>query len=314
MIYGAQARGCPISQLAFAPDGATLAGLTLWRGVTVWNLPDGTIRKRWQNATRGGLHAALAPDGTRLYFSESNWVQNPRLEVLALPDFTTEGSGAATGAIAYLFAAGVPGRFAVYRRIGDYNSGYELVEYQLQGKDKLDLRWRQNATDWYLRTLAYFPNGGPLVCGEYVREGSGTRYRLRGTLRDADTGEVRGIFALPKASDFRLIASPNGKQVVMSNASHLLAWPDVELPDAPVRVPSDNRKHFTGFAFHPSGKYLAVTSNDTTVKLYDTTTWEVARSFTWDIGKMLSVTFNADGTLAAAGSDKGKIVVWDVDL
>ena len=79
-------------------------------------------------------------------------------------------------------------------------------------------------------------------------------------------------------------------------------------------VKNDSKKHFTGVAFHPSGRFLAATSNDATVKLYDTTTWEVARTFTWDIGRMRSIAFSPDGTLAAAGSENGKVVVWDVDV
>jgi WD40 repeat protein len=71
--------------------------------------------------------------------------------------------------------------------------------------------------------------------------------------------------------------------------------------------------HFTAVAFHPSGHYLAATSNDATVKLYDTSNWQVARTFTWDVGRMRSIAFSPDGTLAAAGSDTGQIVVWDVD-
>ncbi|WP_162672831.1 hypothetical protein [Gemmata massiliana] len=64
----------------------------------------------------------------------------------------------------------------------------------------------------------------------------------------------------------------------------------------------------------PSGKYLAATSNDATVKVYDTTTWELSRTFTWNIGRMRSIAFSPDGALAAAGGDAGKVVVWDVDL
>lgn len=72
--------------------------------------------------------------------------------------------------------------------------------------------------------------------------------------------------------------------------------------------------HFTGMAFHPSGRYLAATSNDATVKLYDTASWQLATSFTWDVGRLRSVAFSPDGTLAAVGSDTGRVVVWDVDL
>lgn len=50
------------------------------------------------------------------------------------------------------------------------------------------------------------------------------------------------------------------------------------------------------------------------MKLYDTETWELAKIFTWDTGRMRSIAFSPDGMLAAAGSDSGKVVVWDVDL
>jgi WD40 repeat protein len=77
---------------------------------------------------------------------------------------------------------------------------------------------------------------------------------------------------------------------------------------------NDSRRNFTGIAFHPSGRYLAATSNDETVKLYDAHTWEVARAFTWKAGRMRSVCFSPDGALAAAGTDKGQVIVWDVDF
>jgi WD40 repeat protein len=77
---------------------------------------------------------------------------------------------------------------------------------------------------------------------------------------------------------------------------------------------NDQHRHFTDLAFHPSGRFLAATSNDATVKFYDTTNWDISRTFTWDIGKMRSIAFSPDGTLAAAGSDKGKVVIWDVDF
>lgn len=79
-------------------------------------------------------------------------------------------------------------------------------------------------------------------------------------------------------------------------------------------VINDSRKEFTGLAFHPSGRFLAATSNDKTVKLYETSTWQLAHAFDWQIGRLRSVAFSPDGTLAAAGGDKGKIVVWDFDL
>jgi WD40 repeat protein len=64
--------------------------------------------------------------------------------------------------------------------------------------------------------------------------------------------------------------------------------------------------------FTPSSRYLALSGNDGTVKLYDTATWQLARTYDWGIGKLTSVAFSSDGT-AAAASDIGRVVVWDVD-
>lgn len=47
--------------------------------------------------------------------------------------------------------------------------------------------------------------------------------------------------------------------------------------------------------------------------IWDTATWEPARQFAWDIGRLRSVAFSPDGTLCAAGSDTGRVVVWDFD-
>jgi WD40 repeat protein len=132
--------------------------------------------------------------------------------------------------------------------------------------------------------------------------------------RDARTGqvlsEVKGTghqFLRPVLSaDRRLVAARCGVRAAVFQTNNMGA--------EPVILRNDNRKEFTGLAFHPSGRFLAATSNDATIKFYDTSTWKVARSFDWDIGRLRSVAFSPDGMLAAAGGDKGKIVVWDVDL
>jgi WD40 repeat protein len=127
-----------------------------------------------------------------------------------------------------------------------------------------------------------------------------------GEVLTAVEGPAIGGTSPATSADGRLVAGLINTRVIVLSAD------DFSKPVATLR--NDNRKHFTGIAFHPSGRYLAVTSNDATVKLYDTATWEVARAFTWDIGRMRSICFSPDGTLAAAGSDTGKVVVWDVDL
>jgi WD40 repeat protein len=138
-------------------------------------------------------------------------------------------------------------------------------------------------------------------------------------LRQLSVGAIRNgrllhTADLPKGTISQLAFVPHQSRFATC-AGHAIHFWEATDPKSPTDiVRNDTRKHFTGIAFHPSRRYLAATSNDETVKLYDTTTWEVARTFTWDIGRMRSVAFSPDGTLAAAGSDKGKVVVWDVDV
>ncbi len=119
-----------------------------------------------------------------------------------------------------------------------------------------------------------------------------------------DSGGYLGLIACSPRGD--CFARTSGMRLFV----HDLAHPNHE----PLRILNDNRKHFTGIAFHPSGDYLAATSNDTTVKLYETRTWQVARLFSWEVGRLGAVAFSPDGCQGAVGSHSGKVVVWDIDL
>lgn len=159
--------------------------------------------------------------------------------------------------------------------------------------------------------LTWLPGTDRFALIEWV--GSPHPYYCVISLHDGATGGVveTGVWGGPTIE--LLTAGVDGSLVAVAKTA-LAVWRQADLTLPPAVIRNDNRKHFTGIAFHPSGKYLAATSNDETVKLYDTTTWEVARTFTWDIGRMRSIAFSPDGALAAAGSDKGKVVVWDVDM
>ncbi len=133
------------------------------------------------------------------------------------------------------------------------------------------------------------------------------------TVRDATTGlELeQADYPYSYSSQFRF--RPDGEQLIGVHEMTLLVW---AIPGAgkPRAVRNDSRRHFTAAAFHPSGRYLFTTSNDTTVLVWDTATWQHVTRFIWNIGRLRNVAVSPDGALAAAASDKGQIVVWDVDL
>jgi WD40 repeat protein len=151
-----------------------------------------------------------------------------------------------------------------------------------------------------------------LVAEHFVSGREGTNRRI--TIRErADASVWMAAYGLFERGDI-VCASPFGHIMVVLSKATLRAYDSRGLSESIRPIRNDEKKHFTAVAFHPSGRFLLVASTDETVKLYDVRTWEVVRSFAWDIGRMRSVAFSPDGTLAAAGSDKGKVVVWDVDI
>ena len=78
------------------------------------------------------------------------------------------------------------------------------------------------------------------------------------------------------------------------------------------------RKRSTKFiqnaAFTPNGKHLITVSNEATAVVWETAGWTEVREFAWDIGPLKTVAVAPDGTRAACASDRGRAVVWDLDV
>jgi WD40 repeat protein len=108
-----------------------------------------------------------------------------------------------------------------------------------------------------------------------------------------------------------LAFSPDGSVIAGTAGPRLRIW-DLE-SNREIALHKRGTKHFQGASFMHDGRYLATVSNDETVRIWDARTWEEHTTFTWQIGKLLNITFAPDGLRAAAGSDKGQIVIWDVE-
>jgi WD40 repeat protein len=72
------------------------------------------------------------------------------------------------------------------------------------------------------------------------------------------------------------------------------------------------RNYVTGMAVHPSGT-VACSRTNGTVCLWDLARGELVRTLDWKLGKLVSVAFAPDGAVGAAGTEDGRVVVWDVD-
>ncbi|MBX9585374.1 MAG: hypothetical protein K2X87_34130 [Gemmataceae bacterium] len=132
------------------------------------------------------------------------------------------------------------------------------------------------------------------------------------TVRDAESGEELGRAASPSDDPRQVVVSPDGRWLVVGAGRSLYVWPADDPTATPAKVLNPANRHFTGLAFHPAGGHLFAACNDATVKLFDPGSWRVARTYTWGIGRLRSLAITPDGTRAAAGSQDGKIVIWDV--
>jgi WD40 repeat protein len=155
--------------------------------------------------------------------------------------------------------------------------------------------------------LEYRFSGGELIDGIVVRSvEDGTEIRRE---------KVRGALGktLPYTAGREMSVHPSGKYFAYAKGTRIRLWPLTDGLDLPTEIANTKRSGFRTVAFNPTGTLLSAAGHDGTVKLYNTATWQVNQTFAWKIGKMRCVCFSRDGLHMAAGSDKGQIVVWDVD-
>jgi WD40 repeat protein len=293
-----------VEQVAFSPDGSTVATPAGHLGVFLLPATGGKTEQVTLPIPSAG-RTTFHPNGTHIYSAHDSLcvvrLSDRTGEQIPLPRWDTLKIGATPDGSALLVGEKTSHTLDANR----YESRWVCFPAHGPWEPLWESRFKGSV---YSRPM-FLPDGKRFMALE-------TRPQTRPHLftRSVTTGEVltesnslaHYLLEATIAPDATLLAGTTGIWIHVYSVAEKLARPR--------EVKNDTRKYFTGIAFHPSGKYLAATSNDKTVKLYDTATWEIARTFTWDIGRMRSIAFSPDGTLAAAGSDKGKVVVWDVDV
>jgi WD40 repeat protein len=279
-----------VYDLRFSPDGRTLA-------------------------TAGG------PPGVRVYDpagGAERWVADPPATAAAAVRFTADGAllvaleeavpvvrDAATGAVlrrlpgtAHLLDL-APGDRALLAdvltlvpvgpRWVDVRTGAELATWPPRNRDRVGTR------------AACSPDGRHVA--------NLTTAGL--ALHDAVTGAVKaeaGVVSLSRTLAF----APDGRRLYHADGPHLIARYVGTLSEA--ARGKHGAKHPQDLAVTPDGRHVLTVSNDKTVVVWDAATCQPVRTYDWKIGKLHAVAVSPDGTLAAAGGDTGKIVVWDVDI
>jgi WD40 repeat protein len=278
-----------VNRLAFAPDGRGLAAAGPG-GTYHW--PDWAAgRPATQLASGYGNAVAFTPDGRSVL--ESAFDTGPRLWTDGRPRTLPTGRPTAFVTVSPAEPLAVT------------NDGLHRIAWRLDPSGEPAEVWRQRLT-MSGAGEAFAPDGSWLVSVDAPDRGCAFVFRR------PQTGEPFAHDLIPELIQGTPAAS--AEWVAIPHAAELLLVPLPGRGGSIERVAGGAKKFVTDVAFHPSGRHLAVTSNDKTVTLFDVSTRQPARTFTWAVGKLRSVAFSPDGTLAAVGGDAGKVVVWDLDL
>jgi WD40 repeat protein len=130
-------------------------------------------------------------------------------------------------------------------------------------------------------------------------------------VREMPSGRIIQTVAGWQQPVTNLAFSPDNTFLAGTAGIRLRAWNLAA--DREAGVHKRGPKHFQGLSFTADGQFVATVSNDETVRIWDAHSWQERSTFTWKIGQLLNIAFAPDGLRAAAGSDKGQIVIWDVD-
>jgi WD40 repeat protein len=295
-----------VLDLAFSPDGRAVAAGFKHLPVHLWNLEATTpvpVRLQTDDKYGGGLH--FSADGRCLAWQGAASRRTYNRDTREYAEQSFAGTRVTHGA----FPSADGTRVVSWHGMPDFClMGWRLTD---EGWNRT---WTVSVADIQVEKPTLSADGG--LFAMTARSALGERWAenpRRVEVWNATTGKFQNACDYPYGYAPILHFSPDAGQLVGRNDMTLHVWP-VPLSGAPRLVRNDTRKDFTSVAYHPSGRQLYATSNDETVHVFDTTTWERIGRFTWQIGKLKAVAVSPDGMLAAAGGDKGDIVIWDVDL
>jgi WD40 repeat protein len=294
----------PLDRLAIGAGGHVAAACSLFGvsgGVDVWEIASGKLVLIYPRVIKIGA-LAFTPDGRSFLLGESSNVIGV-VDLATGREVTSLGVGLGDPEFALspdgtrLFACSTADMFGA---ISCWRVGSPVTFSQL---------WFVGPNEWNYAAPAFHPDGKTVAVG------------VRATGRGKETIHLRA------AADGRILeripgdaADPVRQLAFSADGSKLLArYHDrvVKVFDAKTGKPAGElvhpgRPYVTGMAVHPNGT-VACSRTNGTVCLWDVEKRELVRTLDWKLGKLMSVAFSPDGTVGAAGTEDGQVVVWDVD-
>ncbi|MCI0703332.1 MAG: WD40 repeat domain-containing protein [Planctomycetia bacterium] len=303
----------PLNLLAVGPDGlVAVASHTfgMQNDVEVWDATSGTFQFAPAVPYREPRSVAFTPDGKFLFVAE--WQKLTVVEVATrrktnapparfnFPEFVLSASGTRL-------------------LVSSMRSEETMLEcWSVGDGPSCQLLWSDGPHGDYFRFPALALSADGVWAAVFERGntgGTGGRPAHAITIRDTATGKNRVTIPTDIASPIEGLAFTidGSKILARTHSSRTVQIYDEATGSAVGELVHTGRPYVTGMAVHPRGA-LACCRTNGTVCLWDVEKRELLRTFDWKAGRLVSVCFSPDGSIGAAGTEDGKVVVWDVDL
>lgn len=283
----------PVTQLQFRPDGSGVtASLRRTGHLVTWDITSGVVERL--SLARAVSCFSYSPDGAQVIVGYDDGVAHVhQLPGLHCANMIVIGRGDAVRAVAFSPVVGERSRWVAAAGEGDLH---------LRNLDTGEIR--ADFDEGRYAGVAFKPSGESIAFADDEA----------GCLTGFEMNPFRMQFQIryiPFTPTRRLMWLPDGDALVMSNETHVICRTTTARTVWDITVPA--RQVGADFVIPPDGRSLLVADATRTVKLFDTASGQLAREYDWGIGKVMAVAVSPDGTMAAAGGEKGKVVVWDLD-
>lgn len=308
----------PVAGLSFAPDGRLVAGGS--GGFDVWTLADQTCRHLKSHSVAKLSGCVFDPLGRWIYVSDYmaglRFLRLSR-KVPAVPgirsSFVRSFAVSADGR-RLVRGCGLTGSNEIGCWAADSDNGFTHI-WSRQDDDPLQPETDHDPSSiiWRDYTVAVNADGSRVACTDRFIDGQPGSHNRKMVVRDGDDGRAIADLGDTDATfQGELAFAPGGTSLFVWDQQLLERWDLAGGRRSHLRK-APGRAYFTGFAVHPGGRFVLTSGGDGLVRFWDADTLDPGRVMKWGIGKLHAVAVSPDGLLAAAGGEKGQVVVWDLD-
>lgn len=210
------------------------------------------------------------------------------------------------------FALSPDGKFAI-AGLGDCGNGLRLWSL---GRTSAKLKWETpevKGTAWPV--FGFFPDWKRVaIAGRETLDERGFKIGGNLAVHRLNDGAQLQLRAMPITGPEQVLVTPDQSRILVLTTASFFVFDATDVGMKPIRVGNPKRAKIEAWAMHPSGRHLVTVGKDTLARVWDTSNWNEATAYQWDVGPLTGVAFSPDGTLCAVAGKRAKVVIWDWDV